>query len=89
MRFVLLIFLLAVTSNFAAAPVDVSPVRREHVMIPMRDGVKLSAYLYFPPSDEAKLPVVFEQRYADISAAATAKTAADFAQRGFIVAMVN
>ena len=32
----------------AEKPVDLGGVREEHVMIPMRDGVKLSAYLYFP-----------------------------------------
>lgn len=57
-------------------------------MIPMRDGVKLSAYLYFP-SGVAKLPAVFEQRYAEITGAGTRKAAADLARNGFIVAMVN
>jgi predicted acyl esterase len=38
-------------SHVAAAedPVDLGGVREEHVMIPMRDGKRLSAYLYFPP----------------------------------------
>jgi putative CocE/NonD family hydrolase len=59
-------------------------------MIPMRDGKKLSAYIYHPPgAGEAKLPAVFEQRYADISGAGTRKNAADLARRGFVVAMVN
>jgi uncharacterized protein len=58
------------------------------VMIPMRDGKHLSAYLYFPAGD-AKLPAVFEQRYAEITGAGTRKNAADLARKGFVVAMVN
>lgn len=57
-------------------------------MIPMRDGKRLSAYLFFPPGNE-KLPAVFEQRYADISSAGTKRSAGDLAARGFVVAMVN
>ena len=59
-------------------------------MIPMRDGARLSAWLYFPPPGAAeKLPAVFEQRYAEITGASTRKNAADLARRGFVVAMVN
>ncbi|MBK8093549.1 MAG: CocE/NonD family hydrolase [Verrucomicrobiaceae bacterium] len=54
----------------------------------MRDGVRLSAYLYLPAGD-AKVPAVFEQRYADISGAGTRKNAADLARHGYAVAMVN
>lgn len=57
-------------------------------MIPMRDGVHLSAYLYLP-AGEGKWPVVFEQRYADISGAGTRKNAAEMARHGYAVAMVN
>ena len=67
---------------------DLPGVREQHVMIPMRDGVRLSAYLYLPEG-EGKWPVVFEQRYADISGAGTRKNAAELARRGFAVAMVN
>ena len=63
-------------------------VKEEHVMIPMRDGVKLSAYVFRPEGGE-KLPVLFEQRYADISSAGTKKSAAALAEKGFAVAMVN
>lgn len=75
----------------AAAPASppLAPgVRSEHVMIPMRDGQRLSAYLYFPDGKGPWAPV-FEQRYADISNAGTRKTASELAQRGFVVAMVN
>jgi predicted acyl esterase len=30
----------------------------ESVMVPMRDGVKLSTDLYFPTGDRQKLPVI-------------------------------
>jgi hypothetical protein len=38
-------------------------VREEHLMIPMRDGKRLSAYVFFPKG-EGKWPAIFEQRYA-------------------------
>ncbi len=77
-------------SAFAAPlpPLDLGGVREEHVMVPMRDGQRLSAYLYFP-AGEGKWPAVFEQRYADITGAATRRNAADLARRGFVVAMLN
>lgn len=74
--------------SLLAAPPDLGGVREEPVMIPMRDGQRLSAYLFFPPGD-GKWPAVFEQRYADISGAGTKKAAADLARNGFVVAMVN
>ncbi len=67
---------------------DLGEVKERHVMIPMRDGVHLSAYLYLP-AEEGKWPVVFEQRYADITGASTRRNAAELARRGFGVAMVN
>lgn len=67
---------------------DLPGVREQHLMIPMRDGVKLSAYLYLP-AEEGKYPVVFEQRYASLIGAGTRKNAADLARRGYAVAMVN
>src|SRR5947209_3130921 len=57
-------------SAFAATlpPLDFGGVREEHVMVPMRDGKRLSVYLYFP-AGEGKWPAVFEQRYAEITGA--------------------
>ena len=72
----------------ADAPLDLSPVREAHVMIPMRDGQHLSAYLYFPPGP-GPWPAVFEQRYADIRGAGSRKAAAKFAEGGFVIALVN
>lgn len=80
-----------VVSTFAAeAPkLDFGPVREEHLMIPMRDGKRLSAYVFFPPGEGKKWPVIFEQRYADISSAGSRKAAAKFAESGFVIALVN
>jgi len=83
--------LLAIVSIAAAQDLpklDVPGVHEEHVMIPMRDGVKLSAYVYLPEGT-GKWPAIFEQRYANISGLSTRKRAAEMAQRGYAVAMVN
>jgi uncharacterized protein len=83
--------ILLLASPLAAAPLpalDFGGVREEHIMIPMRDGKRLSAYVFFPKG-EGKWPAVFEQRYADISSAGSRRAAAKFAEAGFVVAMVN
>lgn len=69
-------------------PLDLPGVREQHVMIPMRDGVRLSAYLY-TPEGEGKWPAVFEQRYAAVTSTGTRKGCADLARHGYAVAMVN
>jgi predicted acyl esterase len=81
---------LSSASALAASPPppDFGSVREEHVMIPMRDGKRLSAYVFFPKG-EGKWPAIFEQRYADISSAGSRKAAAKFAEGGFVIAMVN
>lgn len=67
---------------------DFGKVREEHLMIPMRDGKRLSAYAYFPPG-EGKWPAIFEQRYADITSAGSRKAAAKWAEGGFVIVLVN
>lgn len=70
------------------APMELPGITEEHLWIPMRDGTRLSTYLYRPES-AAKLPAVFEQRYANLTGNGTRKAAADLARKGFAVAMVN
>jgi len=84
-------FILVATVSGSAlgqAPVDLGSVTEKHVMIPMRDGQRLSAYLYFPKG-KGPWPAIFEQRYADLRGVATRKMAAKLAEAGFVVAMVN
>ncbi|MCA9119357.1 MAG: CocE/NonD family hydrolase [Planctomycetales bacterium] len=57
-------------------------------MVPMRDGVKLSVYLYFPPGD-GPWPALLEQRYANARAARTRQEFAKLASRGYVVALQN
>ena len=82
------IALLLATVTRADTPLDLGSVREDHVMIPMRDGKHLSAYLY-TPAGNGPWPVVFEQRYADIRSAGTRKAAAKLAEHGFVVGLVN
>lgn len=86
----LLAFTQIAASAFSAAlpPLDFAGVREEHVMVPMRDGKRLSVYLYFPPG-ERKWPAVFEQRYAEVTGAGSRKAAAKFAANGFVIGLVN
>ena len=60
--------------NFPAGVVE------SHQMIPMRDGARLSAWLYFPAAD-GKWPVLFEQRYASLTGRGTREAAARLSGR--------
>ncbi|HQX49364.1 MAG TPA: CocE/NonD family hydrolase [Planctomycetaceae bacterium] len=71
-----------------AQDIDLGSVTERHQMIPMRDGKHLSAYLYFPEG-AGPWPVLFEQRYADLSGTGTRKAAARLAEAGYVVAMIN
>lgn len=75
-------------STAAEVAVDLGGVREEHVMIPMRDGKRLSAYLYFPPG-VGPWPVLYEQRYADMRGASNRQAYARLAQGGFVVCGEN
>jgi uncharacterized protein len=68
--------------------VNLGDVTEKHVMIPMRDGTKLSAYLYFPKGN-GPWPVLYEQRYADLRGAGTRKANARLAEAGYVVAAEN
>lgn len=68
--------------------VDLGGVIEKHVMIPMRDGTRLSAYLYFPPG-EGPWPVLYEQRYADLRAPSSRQNFAKLARGGYVVCAEN
>ena len=80
--------LIAADPRVAHAQVDLGNVTEKHVMIPMRDGTKLSAYLYFP-AGAGPWPVLYEQRYADLRGAETRKGFARLAAAGYVVAAQN
>src|SRR5262249_57515879 len=59
----------------------------ESVMVPMRDGVRLSTDLYFPTSAGGKLPVILIRTPYDKVPYRKAKSVAyQFARQGYIVA---
>lgn len=72
----------------AQPPVDLGTVTERHEMVPMRDGTRLSVYLYIP-AGKGPWPVLYEQRYADITAPGTRKAYARLAAAGFVVAAQN
>jgi predicted acyl esterase len=85
-------FLMFVLGGVAFAaelpPLDLGNVREEHIMIPMRDGTRLSGYVYFPPGN-GPWPVIFEQRYAVITGAASRRELAALAGHGYVAARVS
>ncbi|MDR3639137.1 MAG: CocE/NonD family hydrolase [Isosphaeraceae bacterium] len=83
-----MVFGLAHFAVAAEPAVDLGGVTETHAMVPMRDGVRLSMFVYTPPG-AGPWPVIFEQRYADIRGAGTRQAAARLAARGYVVAMEN
>jgi len=75
-------------NSVAQDNVELGDVREQHKMIPMRDGARLSVYLYFPAGD-GPWPPVFEQRYAPLTAKSTKLAASRLASAGYVVALVN
>ena len=59
-----------------------------HMMVPMRDGVRLSVSLYIPP-DDGPWPALLEQRYANAQAQRTREEFARMASHGYVVALQN
>lgn len=73
----------------AAEGVDLGGVSENHVMIPMRDGVRLSAYIYTPPG-EGPWPVLLEQRYANANDPGTQQYFAKLAKTGgYVTVLAN
>ncbi len=62
--------------------------QEKHLMVPMRDGTKLSMYLYFPEG-KGPWPVLYEQRYSDVTAASSRTNYAAMAMKGYVVAAQN
>src|SRR5262245_58625285 len=90
MRAALTLAMLFLCAQVRAAdpPVDFGTITEKHEMVPMRDGTKLSVYLYFPPG-KGPWPVLLEQRYADLSAPNTRKAFAKLAEGGYVIAAQN
>jgi predicted acyl esterase len=80
--------LAAPRAGAAEEPVDLGSVTEKHVMIPMRDGKSLSAYVYLPKGD-GPWPVLYEQRYADLTGVGTRKAFARLAESGYAVVGEN
>jgi len=75
--------------TFSAEPeLDLGGIVEKQVMVPMRDGVHLSTWLY-TPQGEGPWPVIYEQRYADIRSDRTRLESAAFASHGYVVAVQN
>lgn len=87
-RFIILILCLTSLTAAAETDIDLAGVSERHVMIPMRDGAKLSAYLYMPPGD-GPWPVLYEQRYSDLRGKPTRQALARLARHGYVVAAEN
>jgi predicted acyl esterase len=86
--FLFLVLCLALPEAAAEDIICDGGVIERHVMIPMRDGKHLSAWLYLPPGD-GPWPVVFEQRYAGLQGESTRQSATELAAEGYVVGMVN
>lgn len=76
------------TSLAAETPLDLGGVTEKHEMVPMRDGTRLSVYIYVPPGD-GPWPVLLEQRYANGRSVGTRKQLAELASFGYVVALQN
>jgi predicted acyl esterase len=79
---------LLISPLLSQQPIDLGQVTEKHVMVPMRDGVKLSTYLYVPEG-KGPWPVIYEQRYADLRAPATRQSFARIAKHGYVFAVQN
>lgn len=81
MRF-LLLFASVLSLAFA------QKVSEKHEMVPMRDGTKLSVYLYIPEG-AGPWPVLYEQRYSNVTVESSRKNYIALATKGYVVAAQN
>lgn len=64
-------------------PEQAAPRMQWAVRVPMRDGVELSADVYFPPSGEGPWPVILQRTPYDNTAALWVNIAVHFARQGY------
>ncbi len=76
----------ALSGAVASAADDLAGVTEQHTMIPMRDGVRLSAWIY-TPDGKGPWPVLMEQRYSDVHRGR--QRYARLARAGYVVAGIN
>lgn len=81
-------FVLFCAAAFSQQQVNVAPVTELHVMAPMRDGTKLSIYLFLPPG-KGPWPVLYEQRYSNVTVPSSRGNYAALAMKGYVVAAEN
>lgn len=78
----------AARAQDSAAPAYPGGVTEQHLMVPMRDGQRLSVYLFLPPG-KGPFPGLLEQRYSDLSGLGTRRSYAKIAASGYGVAAAN
>lgn len=88
MRLLLIAVLSLVPATAQEKPLDFGGVTERHIMMPMRDGARLSTYLYLP-AGPGPWPVLYEQRYASLRGDSTRKRYAKLASSGYAVAAQN
>ncbi|MDZ4688816.1 MAG: CocE/NonD family hydrolase [Planctomycetaceae bacterium] len=82
-RLFLLVSLLSLAGSARA-----QDILEESAMIPMRDGVRLSAVIYRPAGD-GRWPVLLEQRYANGNGPAVREQFSKLARSGYAVVLAN
>ncbi len=87
-RVAILCLFLAALSLAAEKQLDFGPVTERHILIPMRDGARLSTYIY-TPGGVGPWPVLYEQRYADLRGDNTRLRYAKLAAAGYVIAAQN
>ena len=69
-------------------PPVVPGIVEEHILLPMRDGVRLSCYLT-RPAEGGPWPVLYQQRYSDVSSVGARRASAILAKHGYVVCVQN
>jgi len=82
------ILLTAITILTTTLVFPQQPVAEQHLMLPMRDGTRLSVYLYIPEG-KGPWPVLYEQRYSDVTVPSSRKNYIALAMKGYVVAVQN